>query len=112
MSQYDDLIAGQYLGAIKYIQTLGGLYFGIDFKTSQNPTPWNLRQGRYQGRLHGAKLDLHGYWIFRTDAEMCWQAVNGGGDGLVYWNQDGKANPAVPENWELFNVPDPHMQFR
>jgi hypothetical protein len=102
MSQFDDLIAGQYAGVLRLIEQVGGSYFGRNFNLSQTPTEWQLQLGRYQGNLGHGPIDLHGYWIFRTDAHMCWQAVNGGGGGLQYWNQDGLAQ-GNPENWELFN---------
>src|SRR5262249_49128550 len=85
------------------LQQVGGKYLGINFTLSDRPTDWLLKLGRYQGALPGrVALDLHGYWVFRADGvNQCWQAVNGGGAGLAYWNSDGRAI-GIPENWELF----------
>jgi hypothetical protein len=111
MSQYDDLIAGQYAAVIQYLEQVGGSYFGGNFTLSQTPTKWLLKLGRYKGNLGHGPIDLHGYWIFRTDVNMCWQAVGGGGAALAYWNQDGRAQ-GNPENWELFQflAVDPAQQ--
>jgi hypothetical protein len=67
-------------------------YFGQWFQVVANTTLWRPDRGSYNG--------LHGYWIFRPDARMCWQAVNANGP-LRYWNQDGQAQ-GNPEDWELF----------
>lgn len=108
---YDDLIANRYLGTVR-LQQVGGSYVGLDFKATTTPTTWLLKSGHYKGRLTFVKgswkgegvhqdVDLHGYWIYRTDANQCWQVQGGSGGSLVYWNQDGKAH-GDPENWELF----------
>jgi hypothetical protein len=102
MSQFDYLIAGQYAGVAKFMEQVGGSYFGPNFTLTQTPMNWLLKLGRYSENVGHGPIDLHGYWIFRTDVNKCWQAVNGGGGALQYWNEDGQAQ-GNPENWELFN---------
>jgi hypothetical protein len=100
---YDTLIQGQYANRIRFLQQAGGLYLGQDFKLTSTPTEWLLRIGEYKGKFHGEPVEFHGYWIYRTDANMCWQAQNDGGGGLAYWNQDGKATD-LPGDREIFNL--------
>jgi len=69
-------------------------FFGPWFQITQSTTLWRPDRGSYNG--------LHGYWMFRPDARMCWQAVNTNGP-LRYWNADGQAT-GNPEDWELFIV--------
>lgn len=102
MSKYRDLINGQYANNVLFVQQVGGLFFGNNFRLSESPTTWRLRLGRYKGRYSGKNVDIHGYWIFRSDAKMCWQAVNYGDGALQYWNEDGRATGS-PQDWELFS---------
>jgi hypothetical protein len=99
---YDTLIGGQYANTIKFVEQAGGQYFGPNFQLSPTPSEWRLAVGRYIGRVGGAPVDWHGYWIFKPHANQCWQAVNGGGSRLAFWNQDGRA-AGQPEDFELFN---------
>jgi hypothetical protein len=98
---YDALVSGQYAGEIRIRLQGGGLYLGQDFKLSGTPATWRLRLGHYPGEYNGHGVDLHGYWIYKQNANQCWQAVNGGGGALQYWNADGKAKGS-PEDYELF----------
>jgi hypothetical protein len=99
---YDMLIAGQYANKVKFLEQAGGLFIGPNLQLTSNSTDWLLKLGRYIGREHGQPVDWHGYWIFRPDARLCWQAVNSGGGALDFWNRDGKA-AGDPEDFELFN---------
>lgn len=88
-----DLVNGTYFQALR-LGFGGGEYLDYSFHLSNlaaNAT-WVLTQGKYN--------QLTGYWIFRPDVKMCWQAVNANGP-LDYWNQDGRAK-GNPEDWELF----------
>lgn len=102
IDRYDTLIEHQYANRIRLLRQAGGQYLGANFMLSAGPTDWMLRLGRYQGATGGHTYVLHGYWIFRPDANMCWQARNASGP-LDYWNKDGKA-VGNPEDWELFRV--------
>jgi hypothetical protein len=99
---FESLINNQYANRVRFLRQAGGQYFGADFRLAPTPTEWLLKLGRYPGRYQGTAVDLHGYWIFRTDANQCWQAVNRGGGPLKYWNADGRA-AGNPEDWELFS---------
>jgi hypothetical protein len=80
----------------------GKSYFGTDFKPTQTPTSWLLKPANISVNYGHGQMTLYGYWIFRSDGvNRCWQAVNGGGAGLAYWNQDGLAQ-GNPEDWEMF----------
>jgi hypothetical protein len=98
---YDVLLSGQYADRIRFIRQVGGQFLGADFRLTATPTDWLLRLGRYVGNYFGHPVDLHGYWVYRPDANKCWQAVNRGDGALQYWNDDGRAS-GPPEDWELF----------
>ena len=93
--QVQQLVSGNYFGALR-LQYGVHAYFNYQFgltNTSRPPFPtWVTQRGTY-GRLTG-------YWIFRSDARQCWQAVNTNGP-LDMWNKDGHAK-GNPEDWELF----------
>jgi hypothetical protein len=95
------LVAGQYAGVLQSLKQVGGSFFGPNFTLSPKPTKWLLKLGRYKGTSEEGPVDLHGYWIFRTDVQMCWQAVQAGGGALQYWNQDGSAK-GNPDERALF----------
>jgi hypothetical protein len=92
------LVSGTYFQAIRlgygadvYLNN----QFGLSTKPAANTFPsitWVLRQGSYG--------PLRAYWIFRSDANQCWQAVGANGP-LAMWNADGLAQ-GPPEDWELF----------
>jgi hypothetical protein len=93
-TKYNQFINGQYFGDFRL--TLGaGKYFDYDFAQSSAPANavWKNQQGTYN--------QLSGYWIFRPDVRMCWQATPNGCGKLDYWNHDGYAQ-GNPEDWELF----------
>src|SRR5262245_19646287 len=98
---FDSLIQGQYANRLRFVRQAGGQYLGDRFKLSATPTEWLLKLGRYAGRYRGQAVDLRAYWIFKPNANVCWQAINRGGGALQYWNQDGRA-VGNPEDWELF----------
>ena len=108
---YDILIRGQYANDIQLVHQQTGKYFGVDFRPTDMPTTWALRLGRYVGRYNGKDVDLHGYWIFRKDANQCWQAVNYGNNRLDYWNKDGR-RVGNPEDWELFSFEEVSRENR
>ena len=69
-----------------------GQYFGRDFRIVGTPQWWKPVHGTYNAQ--------QGYWIFRPDVNMCWQAENSNGP-FSYWNLDGRA-AGSPQDWELF----------
>jgi hypothetical protein len=97
---YDTLIAGQYANSLR-LRQVAGKYLDHDFKLSDARALWVLNLGFYKGRWQDRPVDFKGYWIFNPDGRRCWQAANGRGPKIAYWNQDGRA-AGNPEDWELF----------
>src|ERR1051326_5410309 len=67
-------------------------FLGNSFQISPHMTLWRPDRGSYNG--------LQGYWIFRPDVRMCWQAYNTRGP-LYYCSNAGQAR-GNPDDWELF----------
>jgi hypothetical protein len=71
---------------------------------SSTPSIWHRLEALDDKGFYSAHqdVDLHGYWIYRTDANQCWQVQGGTCGPLTFWNKDGRAQ-GNPDNWELFN---------
>lgn len=93
---YDLLINGQYNGGLQIFSSVGNTGPALDFFDRPNPPILRCRQGQYNGAWYA-----NGYWLFHPTLVRCWQAQNYMGP-LKWWNEDGLANPAIPEDWELF----------
>jgi hypothetical protein len=75
------------------LQVEDNVYFGYNFTLSPIKSLWLPSHASYNS--------LRGYWMFRPDARLCWQAVLDSGNYLRYWNADGQAT-GNPEDWEMF----------
>ena len=91
--QLAQLVAGQYINRAIRLTDGAHSYFDYTLKFSPGaPVAWSLQRATYANYV--------AYWIFRTDAQMSWQAQDGNGK-LQYWNVDGQAT-WPPQDWEMF----------
>lgn len=97
---YNALVNRQYANVVRF-RYISGNYFGYNFTLDPTPSDWVTELGEYHGKFFDRKVDFYGYWIFKANTDLCWQAVNAR-DSLTYWNLPGNAR--VPEDWELFTV--------
>lgn len=75
------------------LQVEENVYLGYNFTLSPTKSLWLPSHASYN--------QYRGYWMFRPDARLCWQAVLDSGSYLRYWNADGQAS-GNPEDWEMF----------
>lgn len=98
-AQYiESLVNGTYFGAFR-LGYHAGEYLNNHFTLSNAQQDWS-RQSFTWVTKQGTYNAMSGYWVFRCDANQCWQAVNTSGP-LALWNTDGRAR-GNPEDWELF----------
>jgi len=111
--KWQELRQETYNGNLLFVTSSGDyLDYGFSHGAAGPPPIWRMQP--VQNLTAGGHAGLHGYWIFFPNVNQCWQALNANGP-LRIWNENGKANPPLPQDWELFQfdfVDDKAQQVR